>query len=353
MKTATMKVVFVNRFFYPDHSATSQMLSDLAFQLADDGVSITVITSRQRYDDASAVLDARETVGGVDIVRVWTSRFGRDRLIGRLFDYLSFYVTSAWAMLLQLRRGDTLVVKTDPPMLSVIAAPIAWWRGARLINWLQDVFPEIAERLSGAKPGFLSRTLFSTLRFLRNRSLRAADLSVVLGERMSAHLSAQRIPETQLQIIPNWSDGRRISPVVPEANALRNRWGLNNTFVVGYSGNLGRAHDITTMVEAMAETEARTVEGSDAVVRPIHWLFIGGGASMTALKTEVDRLGLRHVHFHPYQPRDALSESLSAADVHLVSLRPELEGLIVPSKYYGIAAAGRPVIFIGDDQGEI
>ena len=122
----------------------------------------------------------------------------------------------------------------------------------------------------------------------------------------------------------------------------------------GYAGNLGRAHDIETILDAIAATQAeQTSRRRASNTQAIRWIFIGGGAQFEALKTAVARRKLDNVEFRGYQPRERLAESLSVADVHLVSLRPELEGLIVPSKFYGIAAAGRPTIFIGDEDGEI
>src|SRR5262249_23188636 len=125
-------------------------------------------------------------------------------------------------------------------------------------------------------------------------------------------------------------------------------WGLQHRFVVSYSGNLGRAHDSETILSAIAQIERIPVLNP-----PITWLFIGGGSLYDSLQTEVKRLGLKSVQFRPYQSREQLSQSLSAADLHLISLRPELEGLIVPSKFYGILAAGRASIFIGDPNSEI
>ena len=142
-----MQLISLNRFFHPDHSATSQMLSDLAFGLARRGWHVVVITSRQRHDAPLEPLPARECVGGVKIVRIWTSSFGRGALFGRLLDYLTFYL-SASAMLWRLaRRLDVVIAKTDPPMLMIIAAPICRLRGAQLVNWLQDIFPETAQSL--------------------------------------------------------------------------------------------------------------------------------------------------------------------------------------------------------------
>src|SRR5437762_3787700 len=141
------RVVFVNRYFHPDHSATSQMASDLAFHLASRGWSTGAITSRQRYDDASAKLAPRESVNGVDVRRVWSTRFGRAFLPGRAIDYATFYCSAFFALLRRAGRGSTIVALTDPPLISVIAALAAMLRGARPVNGTQDLFPEVAEAL--------------------------------------------------------------------------------------------------------------------------------------------------------------------------------------------------------------
>ena len=164
---------------------------------------------------------------------------------------------------------------------------------------------------------------------------------------MAATLTKNGIVPERTVIIPNWADGKAVFPIAPAANALRAEWGLQDSFVVGYSGNLGRAHDINTLLDAIGQLEARG--GAPAIA----WLFIGGGALIQEFSREVARRNLKSVQLRPYQPRERLAESLSVADVHIVSLRPELEGLIVPSKFYGVAACGRPTIFIGDKLGEI
>jgi len=335
------KVVFVNRFFYPDHSATSQLLSDLAFDLARGGVVVRVVTSRLRYDDPAASLAGREEVGGVGVVRVATTRFGRGRLVGRALDYLSFYVSAGWALWRELDARTVVVAKTDPPLISVVAAAVARLRGAELVNWLQDLFPEVAGAL-GMRLG--RGAVGGALRGLRNWSLRAARANVVLGRCMAERVIAEGVPAEQVEVVHNWADGAEVRPVVPGANALRREWGLDGRFVVGYSGNLGRAHEFATVLEA-----AERLRGREDVV----FLFIGAGAQRRQVEEEAARRGLGNVLFKPYQPRERLHESLSAGDVHLVSLNPALEGLIVPSKFYGIAAAGRPTLFVGDTDGEI
>jgi len=353
------RIVFINRYFYPDHSATSQMLSDIAFGLQGTGRTVSVITSRQRYDAPEEQLAAYETVAGIDIHRIRTSRFGRHNLVGRAVDYITFYISSAVALMRLVRSGDVIVAKTDPPMLSVLPAPIAKLKRARLVNWLQDVFPEVAQVL-GMGRGGISRSVFSLLYWLRDRSLKAAGANVVLGERMKEHLIAHGVAPEKITIIPNFADGTLITAVAREQNPLRASWGLEDSFVVAYSGNLGRAHEYLTLLDAIARLEKdpqvppqSNAQTPSPPMPRILWLFIGGGALYEAFRAEVTKHGLTSVRFEPYQPRERLAQSLSAGDVHLVSLRPELEGLIVPSKFYGIAAAGRPTIFIGHADGEI
>src|ERR1043165_9079977 len=314
-----MRVFFVNRYFPPDHSATSQMAGDLAFFLARRGHDVVAVTSRQRYDDPSARLPPRERVNGVDVVRVATTRFGRGFLPGRALDYATFYLSAFFALLRRARRGDVVVALTDPPLISVVAALACALRGARLVSWVQDLFPEVATALGVRAPGVLR---------LRDWSLRRAAVNVALGEQMAARIRARG---ANAVVRHNWADAD-LHPV-----EKRDLFGLGDAFVVEYSGNLGRAHDAATIAAAMRRL------GDNARIR---FLFIGGGA-------QIDAVSGGNAVFAPYQPREALSESLSAGDAHLVSLQPQLEGLIVPSKFYGVLAVARPVLFIGAADGEL
>lgn len=344
-----VRLIFLNRFFWPDHSATSQMLSDVAFALGSVARpvdrDVVVVTSRLNYEAPDARLPAREVLAGIRIVRVWTSRFGRDSLAGRIVDYATFYPAAALALARLAQRGDVVVIKTDPPLLSLLAHPVARLKGARVVNWLQDIYPEVADAL-GVMPTPL-RPLGWALRALRNLSLRRAAANVVLGRRMSEKVASFGVQAGRIVEIPNWADGDLIRPVPHADNSLRRDWDLGDAFVLAYSGNLGRAHEVATMLDAMACLEQTL--GPDRVV----WLFVGGGAQLGKLRQETAARGLCSVRFQPYQPRERLAESLSVADAHLVSLRPSLEGLIVPSKLYGVLAAGRPAIFIGDEHGEV
>jgi len=338
---ARPRVFFVNRYFYPDESATAQLLTDLTVGLAARGFEVHVVTSRQLYATPGTRLAAQATVRGVRVHRLWTTHFGRRALPGRACDYASFYLSALVLLLRRLRRGDVVVAKTDPPLISLVAAVAAKLRGAVLVNWLQDLFPEVATRL-GANP--LPPRFDGWLRRLRDASLRAAAFNVVLGSRMREYVVARGIEAPSVVIIENWADVALISVQPSATSVLRRDLKLDAQFVVQYSGNLGRAHEYATLLAAA--TALRDDAG-------ILFLMIGGGFNMDALQRDAIDQGLPNLRFLGYQPRASLGDSLSAGDVHLVNLLPSLEGLVVPSKFYGILAAARPVIVIGDPDGEL
>jgi len=340
-----MRVLFVNRFYFPDHSATSQMLTDLAADLRGAGMDIAVITGRQLIDNPRAGLAKFERLDGIDVHRVWSTRFGRGNLVGRGIDYLSFYLGAAWRLARLCRRGDVVVANTDPPLISVVAGWVAKWRGALLVNWLHDLFPEIAQRLGVAfVDGAPGKRLGKWLGSMRDGSLRRAHLNVVLGTGMAEQLAALGISPDRIAVIHNWGDGEAIRPRPLEGHGLRKQWGVDEQFLIMYSGNMGYSHDFDTILDAANRLRERD---------DIAFLFIGDGVRRGYVEEQALRRGLGNVQFKAYQPRETLGQSLTAANVHLVSLLPQLEGLIVPSKFYAVAAAGRPIVFIGAEDGEL
>jgi colanic acid biosynthesis glycosyl transferase WcaI len=336
------KIVFVNRYFHPDISATSQLLSDLAFYLAGEGMRVYVVTSRQRYDDPNAGLFKYEVVGNVLVSRVWSSRFGRHRLTGRALDYLTFYFSAMWHLIMLVRQGDIIVAKTDPPLISVIAMMVARLRRAHLVNWLHDLFPEIATALDVR--GF-NGSVARLLEWFRDRSLATAVANVAIGEKIAERLKS-RLPQAadRVQVIHNWADGEAIYPIPADANPMRMLWSLEDKFVVGYSGNMGRGHEFDTLLRA-----AEALRIDDRFV----FLLIGNGVRRGEIEQRIQEWSLGNVMLRPYQPREKLAQSLSVPDVHVVSMRPELEGLMLPSKLYAVAAVGRPTVFIGSPVGEV
>jgi glycosyltransferase involved in cell wall biosynthesis len=266
---------------------------------------------------------------------------GRGNLLGRGVDYLSFHLAAGSKLLNVLSSGDVVVAETDPPMISVVVSRVAQLRRAHMVNWLQDVFPEVAEALGmSLQPAWLGKVLMG----IRDGSLRRAVANIVLGDRMRDHLIARKLDPQSIRVIPNWSDTRKVAPLPTQQSQTRHGLSLQDQFVIGYSGNLGRAHEFETLLGA-----ARRLREDCRFA----FLLTGAGAKVQALRQAVSAAGLRNFHFLPFQPPELLQDSLAASDVHVISLLPELEGLIVPSKLYGILAAGRPSVFIGAADGEV
>lgn len=324
------RLILVNRYFHPDESATSQMLTDLARHLGQTR-EVVVLTSRQLLEDPDARLPADGGIadGGVRIRRLWSTAWGRTNLPGRLLDYVSFLATTALWLLLNVRKGDQVLAKTDPPLLGVVTTLATLGRGVRRIQWLQDLYPETATRLGVVSDhGWVA----AGVRALRNWSLRRSQLVVTVSEGMLEYLHGQA-GDAVVEHIPNWSDD---FGAAPDTRA-------HGRFTVGYSGNLGRAHPIDGLMR-LAETD---------IDPQIQFLFSGGGANHERLRDHVQHLGRENWAFLPYQPREHLAALLRRADLHLVILDPRAERFIFPSKVYGILSAGRPILHLGDSNGEV
>lgn len=338
------RIIWVNRFFYPDESATSLMLTDLVRTLAvqASGPDHHLVTSNGRYAGGDGAPVA--ALPGVAVHRI--PAFGRNNasLALRLVNFALFYCGALLLLLRHARRGDVIVALTDPPLVGTVAAFAARVTGARLLHWVQDIFPETASRLGFARQGGAFET---ALVRLRDRAWRNGATCVVIGERMRQFLAEHDVTPERIAVIPNWADDHAIRPVAVADNALRREWGYaSDDCVIGYSGNLGRAHDVATKVNAIKRL-------CDSGPKNLRFVFIGGGARQEELRHLADDWNDDLLAFRPYQPLARLGESLSVPDVHWISLLPQLEGLIVPSKLYGALGAGRPVVFVGDPQGEV
>jgi colanic acid biosynthesis glycosyl transferase WcaI len=326
------RVIFVNRFYWPDQPATAQLLTDLAESLAARGLSVVIVTSHP----GGATVPAIETHHGVEIIRVGGERLGQKNLLKRAADFGRFLLCARRAVARHAHAGDTLVAMTDPPLLGTALAGVAKRKQLRLIHWVQDVFPEVAMAI-GHRFTVLARPA-------RDRAWRSAHACVVLGSDMASILRERRVPASQIHISPNWApEGLHAMPA-DSASALRARWSLTGKFAVAYSGNLGRVHDFSAIIPLAEFLRADT---------NIAFVFIGDGAQRPALESAARARDLFNIHFHPAQPREQLADTLALGDVHLVTLRSGCERLVFPSKLYGIAAIGRPVIFVGPRDCEV
>ncbi len=329
-----MRILFVNQFFYPDTSATSQLLTDLAVDLAAAGHEISVLTSNAEYHGGRETLAAREVYRSVIIRRVFCGRFDRESPLRRASSYLRF-LFGVGVRLFRRRPPDVVFVLTTPPLVALLPALLQTWRGVPYVCWVQDVYPEVAVAVGAIAPTSRAVRLAAGL----NGYIYASAAAVVaLGSCMERLLRDTGVSPKKLHVIHNWADGQAIRPTARRANPFLRGLGVRDEFVVLYSGNLGRGHEFETLTGAMLELRASPA---------IRFMVIGDGARLSEVTEFVRKWGLTNVSFLPPQPRADLSLTLSAGDVGIVSTRSGCEGTMVASKIYGLLAAGRPYIYIG------
>ena len=327
-----MRILVVNQYFHPDRSATSQLLTELCEDLSEHH-DVTVVCGRPSYSPterrASSGFMAEERYGRVRILRMWSTTFPRTIMAGRLTNYAT-YVASSVIGAMRAARPDVVLTMTDPPIVAAAAAAAATTRGVPFVYVHQDLFPDVGVVLDKIHNGTLVRLLSALNRMLCHRAARV----VAIGRDMERKLVAMGTDPAKIEVIPNWADGSAIRPLKGPSR-LRSDRGWGHRFVVMHSGNVGLSQDLGTLLAA-----ADLLRHESDIV----FAIVGEGASKSALQVESGRRRLQNVEFLPYQPKECLADSLGAADVHIVGLRRGLAGCIVPSKVYGILAAGRPFI---------
>jgi colanic acid biosynthesis glycosyl transferase WcaI len=317
-----VRLLLINQFFWPDTAPTGQLLMNVARAVNPDSVQTTVICGPSGYgakDDAPSP--------PVRILRPSSSRFSRNAL-GRILSYGSF-LAGAVAAGFRTGRPDTVVTLTTPPLTSVFGRILKLSRGCRHFIWEMDVYPDIAVDLGVLK----SRSMLAcVIGALADWSRRNADGIIVLGEDMKARLIARDIPEHKIHVAENWADGEEITPLpFPDGPSP-------SPLVVHYSGNFGLAHEIDTISAVMKGL---------ANDRRFRFVFAGAGVRREQLEDFCRSQGLANVAFRPYSPRAEFGASLAEGHLGLVTQLPQTCGSIVPSKTYGIMAAGRPILYVG------
>ncbi len=328
-------VCFLNRVYPPVSGATGALLAELTPALVNRGWRVTVLTG-----PAENAPDSEVTDDGVHVERVGALSFTRENTWRRGLAYLSLFpafVTRA----LRIPSPDVIVTKTDPPMLKVLGPLLTRLTDAHAIHWAQDLYPEVAEGVGViAEKGLLARMM----RLLSTAALKGHDHIITVGRCMQERLVQDRgLPADRVTVLPNWPPSA-VTPIAHVDNPFRTEHDLDNRFVVMYSGNMGLPHPFDAVLDAAAQLEDAAPE--------VLFLFVGEGPRKPDLRNQVDRRDLSNVRFLPFQPRERLAESLSAADLHLVTMQRELDGLVVPSKLYGALGAGRPALFLGPPNSE-
>ncbi|MEO1980655.1 MAG: glycosyltransferase family 4 protein [Fuerstiella sp.] len=322
------RLLFLNRSYWPDTEATGQLLTALCEGLTEQ-FDVHVLAGQPNVSSTDCDWDRINERNGVTIHRVKHTTFSKKSMLGKAVNYLSF-VRACREQIPMLPQPDVVVFETDPFLLPFVADRFRRHSGCSMVGYLQDIYPDVAVALGKVSNNWAIRRLRKSLFDIYRRSNRM----VVLSSDMKELLLESGIPSERVAIIPNWADTQQIVPIETD-NRFRRRFGLEDKFVVMYSGNLGLTQRLEEFVEAA------TILQEDS---RIQFVFIGQGARKQDLQQRVESLGLNNVLFCDYQPLDELPHSLSAGDLHLVSLTAELSRCLMPSKLYGILAAGRPFL---------
>jgi glycosyltransferase involved in cell wall biosynthesis len=233
---------------------------------------------------------------------------------------------------------DLVMLTTEPPYLPILGYLIHRLTGFPYICLLYDIYPDVVVNL-GMLPSH--NPIVRLWQWLNHQTWQHAQALIVLSPSMQAQVIRQ-CPEVAEKtcVIHSWCNPNEIYPVPKADNGFIKQQGLEKTFTILYSGNMGRCHDMATIIAA-----AQALRHD-----PVQFMFIGGGSKMQDCINQVEAWGLQNCKFLPYQEKKELSYSLSAADLALVSLAPGMEEVVAPSKLYSLLAAGRPIAAICEER---
>jgi colanic acid biosynthesis glycosyl transferase WcaI len=331
------RIMLVEQYFYPDGWGGAEIPRDLAVAISQAGHEVEVLCGSDQYTPmlpGATALDP--TSHGVKILRIPRIIPGPVRRF-RILRILWFCLCAA-PILLYRRRIDLVVTQTNPPLIVPTVALIAALRRIPFVIIAQDVYPEVLFASGAALPNrFVGRCLVRLFSWAYRRAYRV----VVLGSFMQRRVRGKGVSADRIVTISNWATGA-IDRQCDQDNPLRLQWGLQNRFVVLYSGNIGVGHEFETFLTGVRIAAAKHAE--------LAVVFIGGGSRLAEVRSLTRNLGLdERVMFQDFVPAEALPLSMGIADLALVTLRDGFEGVIVPSKLLGYMARGIPTLYVGPD----
>lgn len=335
LKHCAFRLSIVTQFFRPDFAATGQLIEELATYLRhQEGMQVQIFTGQPGYAYHRDSAPAKENLKGVSIRRSRAGRIWPQRIRGKAVNGLLFCLRAALHLLKSSSRGDILLLTTAPPYLPILGLLANLCFGVPYVCLLYDLYPDVAVELKVVSRKYWLVRLWN---LINHWTWKRAKKIIVLSPTMKDRIAA-KYPDisNKISVIHSWADPKWIVPIPKENNQFAKQHNLVEKFTVLYSGNMGRCHDMDTILEAVRELQNE----------PIQFVFIGDGAKRPECEAKVSDWGLDNCLFLDYQEKQNLPYSLTACDLSLVSVSPGMEGLIAPSKLYGILAAGRPVAII-------
>lgn len=329
------KLSIITQFYPPDYAATGQLIEELATYLRNqEGMDVQVFTGQPGYAFHKSYAPPTERANGVLIQRSRTARLWPRRIRGKAVNGLLFCLRSGLHLLKSSGQGDILLLTTAPPYLPTLGYLANLCFNLPYACLLYDLYPDIAVELKVIP---VKHWLIQFWDFVNYCTWKRAQRIIVLSPTAKERIT-KKYPELshKISVIHNWADPNWIVPIAKHLNWFACKYHLVDKFTVLYSGNMGRCHDMDTILEA-----ARQLKNE-----PIQFVFIGDGAKLQRCQVKVENLGLLNCLFLPYQDKQTLPYSLTACDLSLVSVSPGMEGLIVPSKLYSTLATARPVAIV-------
>ncbi len=330
-----IKLTVVTQFFPPDYAATGQLIEELVRQLGNQGVDVHVFTGQPGYAFQKQDAPCKENIDRVTVRRSRTTQLWSSRIRGKAFNGILFLLRATLHVIFSCRSRNVLLLTTAPPFLPVLGYIANAILGISYVCLVYDLYPDIAIDLGVISHNHLVARLWQRL---NRRIWRKSKGIVVLSPAMKERI-INICPQVahKISVIHSWADPEKIVPISKEQNWFAKEHNLVNKFTVLYSGNMGRCHDVDTILEAATHLKNE----------PIQFICIGSGAKRKQLAKEVSILGLdKNFLFLPYQEKHVLPYSLTACDLSLVSVEASMDSLVAPSKLYGALASGRPVAVI-------
>ena len=337
---ARRTLLLISQVYPPDPTSVGQHMHDAAAEMVRRGWRVIVYTSGRGYTDSSQKYAPRETRDGVEIRRLPLSSFGKSTLALRLLRQILFVAQVALRGLF-IPKLSAILVSTSPPMAGAAALWIRFFRRVPVKFWVMDLSVDQMIEAGLAKPDAIATRL---LRSVYRHTLQGAQDSVALDRFMVRRIADDYGVDKNVHVMPPWPHEDHLEPIAHPKNPFRQRHGLTDKFVFMYSGNMGFGHPIDVLLQA-----ARKL----ADLPHVMFLFIGGGVRRAEVEREIAEHHPKNVMLLPYQPIEELRYSLSAADVHLVTMEEGGIGCFHPCKVYGAMAVARPVLFAGPDPSHV
>ncbi|MDN4523953.1 glycosyltransferase family 4 protein [Fictibacillus fluitans] len=332
------KIVFVINYFYPDFASTGQLMTELCMSLQQE-FNITVIAAQPGYageDIKSTKKFEVEQMEKMKIIRIKLPKVDKTSKLSRI-KYITSYFIYAQVVLLKERNVDLIYTISQPPIIGGLIGTIGkWFKRSKHVYNIQDFNPEQAAAVSYTN----KQIVFKVAKKIDMLNCSYADKVIVVGNDMCKTLHARyankRLPSHA--VINNWTNEEEIVPLNKTNSKIEQflkGHNLENKFIVMYSGNIGLFYDLENIIKVTENFKDQ---------EEIAFVFIGEGAVKKDMLEFVKRKGISNVYFLPYQSKEFIKYSLNAADVHLVVNQKGIKGVSVPSKIYGVMAAGKPIL---------